>query len=65
MFKKSWALMGIREHNALVRMLEDTIFDSSVDVIEDAKRQLLDDTPEAYIQREIGLKQERRKRTNK
>ncbi len=43
-FKKSWALMDVRDHNKLVKMLEDTISRSSADVIKGAEEELLDDT---------------------
>jgi hypothetical protein len=59
-YKKSWALMGIREHETLVRFLEDDLFERSMSVIDDAETHLLDDTPEAYVQREIGLVKERK-----
>jgi 23S rRNA maturation mini-RNase III len=62
-YKKSWALMDVRDHERLVRFLEEDILEKSQDVIEDAEIHLLDDTPEAYVQREIGLKKERRKKT--
>jgi hypothetical protein len=33
--------------------------DNSLAVLEDAETQVLDDTPEAYVRREIGLEKER------
>lgn len=65
LYKKSWALMGAKEHEDLVRMLEDTISTSSANVIEGAEMQLIDDTPEAYVQRQIGTEKEKRDKTNK
>ena len=39
--------------------------EKSFSAIEDPEKQLLDDTPEAYFQRERSLKKERRKKINK
>jgi hypothetical protein len=36
-YKRSWALMGIRSHDELVRILEDDIEEKSISVIEDAE----------------------------
>jgi hypothetical protein len=58
-YKKSYALMGIREHEELIQILEDQLRRESVSVISDAEKHLIDDTPEAYVQREIGLMKER------
>jgi hypothetical protein len=65
-YQQSWALMGIRGHKELVKMLEDDLFDKSKTVIEDAETHLIDDTPEAYFQREIGIiKEKLREKHNK
>jgi hypothetical protein len=58
-YQQSWALMGIRGHKELVKMLEDDLFDKSKTVIEDAETHLIDDTPEAYFRREIGIIKEK------
>ena len=58
LYKKSWALMGVRTDEELFRMLEDQIWEECMNVIECAEKQLIDDTPEAYVQREIGLEKE-------
>ena len=60
-FKSSWALLGVREHRKLVAMLEDQLYRESQLVLLDAEQQLIDDTPEAYVRREIGLEKSRRK----
>ena len=58
-YKLSWALMDIREHKDLVKMLEDDLLEKSNSVIEDSERQLMDDkSPEALARREIGLMKE-------
>ncbi len=62
LYKKSWALLGVRAHYELVRILEIDMQERSSDAIEDAKNHLIDDTPEAYVQREIGLQKEREER---
>ena len=67
-YKLSWALIDIREHRDLVKMLEGDLLCASDSVIEDAERHLMDDTPEAYARREIGFmkeEQERRQRKQK
>jgi hypothetical protein len=58
-FKRSWALLGVRTDEELVRMLEDDLWEKSNNVLDDAETQLIDDTPEAYVRREIGLEKER------
>ena len=59
-YKKSWALMGVRTEEKLIAFLNDDLWEKSLSVIEDSERQLIDDTPEAYVQREIGLEKERK-----
>ena len=46
----------------LVKFLEMELSENSISVIEDAEKQLLDDTPEAYVQREMGVEKESRKK---
>jgi hypothetical protein len=58
-YQQSWALMGIRGHKELVKMLEADLFDKSKTVIEDAEIHLIDNTPEAYFRREIGIIKEK------
>lgn len=41
------------------------MWEDSSAAIEDSRRQLVDDTPEAYVQREIGLEEERRDKTRR
>ena len=60
-YKKSWALMGVRTEEKLIAFLEDDLREKSLSVIEDGERLLIGDTPEAYVQREIGLEKERGK----
>ena len=60
-YKKSWALMGVRTEEKLVAFLEDDLREKSLSVIDDGERLLIGDTPEAYVQREIGLEKERSK----
>jgi hypothetical protein len=62
-YKKSWALMGVRTEEKLIAFLNDDLWEKSLSVIEDSERQLIDDTPEAYVQREIGLEKERKKQS--
>ncbi len=61
--KKSWALMGVRTEGELIACLQDDLWERSLGVIEDSESQLIDDTPEAYVQREIGLEKERKKQS--
>lgn len=56
----SWALMGIRTDEKLIDILEQEIWRESLAVIAAAEEELIDDTPEAYVRREIGLEKERR-----
>ena len=62
LYRKSWALLGVRDNYKLVEMLEDQMWRESSAVVADSKRQLIDDNPEAYVQREIGLEEERREK---
>jgi hypothetical protein len=64
-YKLSWALMDVREHKDLVRMLECDLLDKSNLVIEDSERHLMDDeAPEALARREMGLIKEDLERSN-
>jgi hypothetical protein len=63
LYKKSWALMGVRTEEKLIALLEDQLWEESFNVIEGSERELIDDTPEAYMQRAIGLEKERRKQS--
>lgn len=62
LYKKSWALMGIRTDEKLVGILEQEIWRESLAIVDAAEKDLIDDTPEAYVQREIGLEKERKRR---
>lgn len=55
LFKKSWALFGIKTHVELVKMLNIDLMEQSLKVIEDAKNKLISYEPEALVLREIGL----------
>jgi len=57
--------MGVRSHEALVELLEEDLYEKSLSVIEDGERKLVDDTPEAYVQREIGVAKEKKKHKQK
>lgn len=52
--------MGIRTDEKLIDILEQEIWRESLAVIAAAEEELIDDTPEAYVRREIGLEKERR-----
>jgi hypothetical protein len=54
--------MDVRGDDQIVKFLENELTENSISIIEDAEKQLLDDTPEAYVQREKGLEKERRKK---
>lgn len=60
LYKKSWALMGVKTHVKLVRMLNLYLEESSIVVLQDAERILVGNEPEAYMRREIGLMKEKR-----
>lgn len=62
-YKKSWALMGVRTEEKLIAYLQDDLWEKSLSVTEDSERQVIDYTPEAYVQREIGLEKEGRKQS--
>jgi hypothetical protein len=57
----SWALLGVKDHKKLVEMLEVHIREESIDVLEDSETQLLDDLPEAFVQRQKGILKEKSK----
>ena len=59
LYKKSWALFGVRTHEKLVKMLNIDVREDSIIVIEDSERQLMSDEPEALMRREIGLIKEK------
>ena len=61
-YKLSWAPMDVRDHKDLVKMLEDDLLCKSNLVIEDSEQHLMDDTPEAYARRVIGLNKEKESR---
>ena len=54
-YRQSWALLGIRTDEQLIKLLEMQLMEESASVVEDAETELIDDTPEAYVQRQIGL----------
>ena len=54
--------MDVREHKDLVKKLEGNLLEKSNLVIEDAEQHLMDDKPEAYARREIGLSKEKTER---
>lgn len=58
-FKRSWTLLGVRTDEELVRALENELWVSSNIILNDAQAALVDDAPEAYAQREIGLEKKR------
>jgi hypothetical protein len=61
-YKSSWALLGVRIDEEVVKMLEDGLWEDSQDVLETSEEYLIDDTPEAYVRREIGLEKEKMKK---
>ena len=60
-YMKSLASTNVRMNERLVEMFEDQLQEEPIDIIEDAKKDLIDDTPEAYISRKIELKKENKK----
>jgi len=58
-YKRSWALFGVKTHAELVRMLERYMEEGSMEVLNGAERILISDEPEALVRREIGLAKER------
>lgn len=59
-YRRSWALMGVRGDKELVRFLEIDMWEHSCDVLEHAEHQLLSDEPEALVRRVIGIEKEKR-----
>lgn len=59
-YKKSMALLGVRTHEELVRMIEIQLWEESYGCIEDGKKQLMSDEPEALVLRAIGLMEEKK-----
>jgi hypothetical protein len=65
LYKKSCALFDIKGYDAVVRNLEEELLCISRGCLEDGKRRLVEDCPEAYMQREIGIKEGQSKVTEK
>jgi len=63
LYKRSCALFDIKGYGAVVRNLEEEMLHMSRGCLEDGKRQLLSDCPEAYMHREIGIREEQNKLT--
>lgn len=59
LYKKSWALFGVRTHEELVKTLNNSLWDDSIVVLEDSERHLISNEPEALMRREIGLTKEK------
>ena len=55
LYRQSWALLGVRTNKQLIQLLEMQLMEESANVAEEAETVLIDDTPEAYVQRQIGL----------
>ena len=64
LYKKSWALLGTKTHEGLIKMLEVQLWEESYGCIEDGKKQLMSDEPEALVLREIGLMEEKKASKN-
>jgi hypothetical protein len=54
-FKKSWAMLGVSEHEKLVFMLETQLWEESMSILNDTEKQSLD-VPEAWVRDEIWIK---------
>ena len=63
LYKKSWVLLGVRGHEDLVWFLENDVFERFTELIDFAEEELLDDTTEVYVQREIGLEKGRQEKS--
>ena len=61
LYKKSCAIFDIKGYDAVVKNLEEEMLDISLRCLEDGKRQLTCDCPEAYVQRELGLAEEQKR----
>jgi hypothetical protein len=57
-YRRSWALLGVRGHEELVRILEIGLWEESNDVLYDGEKHLLSDEPEALVRRAIGIEKE-------
>ena len=62
LWKRSWALWGVRTNDELIKFLEIHMRESSTDVLNSAEEMLISDEPEALARREIGLMKERQKK---
>jgi hypothetical protein len=60
-FRSSWAMFGVKTEEKLIRMLEDQIWENSLDCLANAEKELIDDSPEAYFRREIGMEKEKKR----
>jgi hypothetical protein len=64
LYKKSCAIFDIKGDYVVVKNLEEEMLDISFRCLEDGKRQLVCDCPEAYVQRELGLAEEQNRLRN-
>ena len=60
-FKKSWALLGVKTEEELIEMLECELQEESDAVIVLGGRELLSEEPEALVLRAIGARDQKRK----
>jgi len=55
----AWALLGIRGHDALVKFLENGLWEECNDMLDDGEKMLISDEPEALVRRAIGIEKEK------
>jgi hypothetical protein len=55
---RAWALLGIRGQDALVRFIENGLWEECNDMLDDGEKTLISDEPEALVRRAIGIEKE-------
>jgi len=60
---RAWALLGTRGHDALVRFLENRLWEECNDILDDGEKMLLSDEPEALVRRAKGIEKGQRSMT--
>ncbi len=61
---RAWAILGVREHDNLVRFLMQGLWEKANNMLDDAEKQLISDEPEALVRRAIGIEKEKERGLN-
>ena len=58
LLKKSWFIWGVKTDEEIIKMLNQRIWEDAYIAVNDAKRHLISEEPEALMTREIGIMEE-------